>query len=54
MNNAEQKNSSNIDKNLQEELKKQLQNYKADSSKFSSYLETMKKIDQWLEAGAKQ
>ena len=39
---------------IKEELQKQLQNYKDNPSNFTPYLETMKKIDQWLNSGEKK
>lgn len=39
---------------IKEELQKQLQDYKDNPSNFTSYLETMKRIDQWLNSGEKK
>lgn len=39
---------------IKEELQKQLQDYTDNPSNFTSYLEMMKKIDQWLNSGEKK
>ena len=41
--------SIEIDEKIQEQLQNELQNYLSDPSKFHSYIDTMKKIDQWLQ-----
>ncbi|MBU0631250.1 hypothetical protein KKA17_01260 [bacterium] len=46
---TKQKNNS-----VKEQLQKQLEDYKNDPSKFTSYLETMKKINLWLNSGEKK
>ncbi len=42
------------DSSQKKQLQKQLQDYKNDPSKFTSYLETMKKVNLWLNSGEKK
>ena len=39
---------------MQTKLQNELENYTKDKELFSSYLETMKKVDLWLEKGDKE
>lgn len=44
-------NKENVSAEIQQILQKELDKYIQNPVSFSNYLETMKKIDQWLEKG---
>ncbi|MDD2356849.1 MAG: hypothetical protein PHX13_02935 [Thiovulaceae bacterium] len=51
MENTKLENKKNVSTQMQEILQKELDKYIQDPASFSSYLETMGKIDHWLEKG---
>jgi hypothetical protein len=51
MEKLELESKKNVSAQMQEILQKELDKYIQDPANFSSYLETMGKIDHWLEKG---
>ncbi len=51
MEKIELENKKNVSIQMQETLQKELDKYIQDPASFSSYLETMDKIDHWLKKG---
>ena len=47
-------NKENTSTEIQQILQKQFEIYIQDPASFSNYLETMKKVDRWLEQGKKK
>lgn len=54
MEKIELENRENISAEIQQMLQKEFELYIQDSTNFSNYLETMKKMDQWLEEEEKK
>ena len=54
MEKIELENKKNVSAEIQQLLQKEFDKYIQNPTIFSNYLETMKKIDQWLEKGEEE
>ena len=54
MEKIELENKENISAEIQQLLQKEFDKYIQNPTSFSNYLETMKKVDQWLENGKEE